>query len=80
MDWGYPPSWVASGVLKDTTAKVGPGVKILPTLGLLYPAADLKQVNATIRAQYPTITSLDYFQYWTWNAANFQSADALRKQ
>ena len=80
VDWGFPPNWVASGVLKDTTAKVGPGVKILPTLGLLYPAGDLKQVNAAIRAQYPTITSLDFFQYWTWNAANFQAADALRKQ
>ncbi len=80
VDWGFPPSWVASGVLKDTAAKVGNGVKIIPTIGLLYPDADVRQVNAAIRAQYPSINTLDYFQYWTWTPANFQTVDARRKE
>ena len=80
VDWGFPPSWVASGVLKDTAAKVGPGVKILPTIGLLYSDADVRQVQGAIRAQYPSISTVDYFHYWTWTAANFQSADARRKE
>jgi uncharacterized lipoprotein YddW (UPF0748 family) len=78
VDWGFPPSWVTAGVLKDTAAKVGTGVKILPTIGALYPDADVRQVNTAIRAQYPSINTLDYFQYWTWNAVNFQTVNTWR--
>lgn len=80
VDWGFPPSWVTSNVLKDTAAKVGTGVKIIPTIGLTYTEADTRQVNTAVRAQYPAITTMDYFQYWAWTPANFQTVDTRRKE
>jgi uncharacterized lipoprotein YddW (UPF0748 family) len=79
-DWGYTPSWVTSNVLKDTAAKVGSGVRIIPTLGIKNTNAEYQQVNAAIRAQFPAITTLDYFGYLTWTAPDFQTVDGWRKE
>ncbi len=78
-DWGYPLSWVASTVLKDTAAKLGTGVKVIPTLGIKHTEAQYRQLNADIRAQFPGVTTLDYFGYLTWTAPDFQAVDTWRK-
>jgi uncharacterized lipoprotein YddW (UPF0748 family) len=72
-DWGFTPAWVTDGVLKDTAAKVGPGVRIIPTLGIKHTDAEYRYVNANIRSQFPGITTLDYFGYLTWTAPDFQN-------
>lgn len=78
-DWGYSPAWVTSSVLKDTAAKVGSVVKILPTLGIKNTDAEYRLVNEAIRAQHPAITTLGYFGYLTWMPGDFQTVDARRK-
>jgi uncharacterized lipoprotein YddW (UPF0748 family) len=78
-DWGFLPGWVAAGVLKDTAAKVGPNVMIIPTVGVNYGLPGIQQANIDVRAQYPGITTMNYFNYWAWDTAAFQRANTYRK-
>jgi uncharacterized lipoprotein YddW (UPF0748 family) len=72
-DWGYTPAWVTSSVLKDTALRVGPSVKIIPTFGIKNTEAEYRQVNAAIRAQFPGISTFNYFGYLTWMPPDLQN-------
>lgn len=75
-DWGFTPAWVTDSVLKDTAAKVGAGVRIIPTLGIKHTTAEYRSVNTAIRTRFPAVTTLGYFGYLTWTPPDCQAVEA----
>jgi hypothetical protein len=77
-DWGYPASWVWTGIVPATYARVGDRTRIVPTLDEDWTDPQNATVLDGLRTQTPYVPSVAWFAYADWDDALIERLAAQR--
>lgn len=67
-DWGYPIEWLWTSCLPSTLAKAGP-TPVAPTLDARLPDEQVQRIVARLRADFPAVRTLVWFEHEAWTEA-----------
>ncbi|MBL8308039.1 MAG: family 10 glycosylhydrolase [Rubrivivax sp.] len=68
-DWGYPIEWLWTSCLPSTMAKAG-ATPVAPTLDARLPDDEVQRIVAKLRADFPGVRTLVWFEHEQWTEAN----------
>lgn len=68
-DWGYPIEWLWTSCLPRTLAKAG-ATPVAPTLDARLADDEVRRIVARLRADFPAVRTLVWFEHEAWTEAN----------